>query len=101
MAISITDVQVGKFFVCAHLVREIVQEEAGENILYYTYLLKTGDPLYETSDKCSKRQIAHWAEREATPQEISLMKTHETRSLEANQKINLAIQSAAKFPNQT
>lgn len=83
MAISIKDVQVGKFFICGQRVREIAQEAAEEdNIIYYTYLLKTGNPLYETSDTCSKHQICRIADREATSHEIARMKTQEARNTE-------------------
>lgn len=98
MTISPTDVQVGKFFVNSNFAREIVEEKAGEKIVYYTYILKNGAPLYDTSDIVSKSQIAHMAQREATPQEISIMKTNEARSLEEHQKSSITRQSLARFP---
>ncbi|MBC7877917.1 MAG: hypothetical protein H7Y59_12180 [Anaerolineales bacterium] len=98
MTISPTDVQVGKFFVNSNFAREIVEERAGEKIVYYTYLLKNGAPLYKTSDIVSKSQIAHTAQREATLQEISLMKTHEARSLDEQQKNSITRQSLARYP---
>lgn len=81
MPISIKDVQVGKFFVCGYMVREIAREEE-ENVIYYTYLLNTGEPMYEISSLCSKRQITRVAQREATLEEIKGMKTLEARRSE-------------------
>ena len=89
MAISIKDVQAGKFFVCGTRVREIAGEAAEEDIVYYTYLLQTGDPLYETPDTCSRRQIVRIAEREATPMEIARMKTKEARNSEESERFRI------------
>lgn len=81
MAISIKDVKAGKFFVCDYMVREIIREK-GDYVVYYTYLLNTGEPMYETSDGCSKRQITRKASREATPEEIARMQTLAARGSE-------------------
>lgn len=72
MSISIKDVQVGKFFVCGYKVREVIGEN-GDEVDYYSYLLDTGEPLCETTGRCSKRHITRIAQRQATLEEISRM----------------------------
>jgi hypothetical protein len=98
MSISIKDVQVGKFFVCGYMVREIAREE-GENVIYYTYLLDTGEPMYETSDLCSKRQITRVAQREATLEEISRMQKRKARDSESYHGRKMAMEILEQIPD--
>lgn len=100
MAISIKDVQVGRFFVNEYMVREISREGNGDNIFYYSYLLETGEPAHETSDMCSKRQITRWAIREATPIEISRMQTKEARRQETNSGMKMMYEILYRIPDE-
>ncbi len=99
MTVSIKDVQVGKFFVCDYTVREIVREK-GDDVVYYTYLLETGEPLHETSSGCSKRQITRKADREATPIEIRRMRTDEARKIETSYGIGFVKEILSRIPDE-
>jgi hypothetical protein len=81
MGISIKDVQVGKFFVHSYAVREIARIK-GDDVVYYTYLLDTGESTHSTSSMCSKREITRWSDRLATSEEVARMKITDARKSE-------------------
>ena len=81
--VTIDDVRTGHFFVCEKkgLVREITADpDHNGNVQWRSYWLDgrpTGDSLM-----CSVAHIVHWADREATAQEVARMQRHEAAVME-------------------
>lgn len=67
-----SEIKVGRFYVKSGigLAREIYNEADNGDVYWRSYDLNTGKP---TGDNlmCSKRTMAQWADREATPEEAA------------------------------
>ncbi len=53
----------------------------GDNIKFCTYDLKTGKLRGAPNEKCTKDEIIHWADREASNHEASSLDRHELEAL--------------------
>ena len=93
-------IAVGRFYVSKTelFVREIVQEANQANIYWRDYELATGEPIATNLNLCSKRSLAQWAGREATPDEVKLMQQQASTNREREriqQVINTTLHEAS------
>jgi hypothetical protein len=67
-------VRVGGFYVneSKYMVRELTHEDEAGNVHWRSYYLPTGEPTGD-SLMCSPGRILQWADREASPEEVSRM----------------------------
>jgi hypothetical protein len=80
---TIDNIRTGRFFVQEKkgLAREITSETDDGNVFWRSYWLADGRPTGD-SLMCSKYHIVHWADREATAEEIARMQRHDAAVLE-------------------
>ncbi|MGE5248654.1 MAG: hypothetical protein ACM3QS_00435 [Bacteroidota bacterium] len=60
--------------------REVVQVDC-ETVLFNSYDLRTGKLCGRPRRQCSRNEIIHWANREATPAEMSRLRRDEMEAL--------------------
>lgn len=67
------DISVGRSYVNedADIAREVVEEIDDRKIKYNAFDLTGGSLLPELQQVCRKSDLAHWADREANPEEIA------------------------------
>ncbi len=70
------DVVVGKSYVneVESVIREVAEETDAHQVRFHAFDLATGKLIPVTRQTCHRRQLARWADREASPQEIA--RTH-------------------------
>jgi hypothetical protein len=88
------DIRRGGFYVSTTgwLVREII-DELGEDVCWRDYALSDGKPMATGAHLCSRRALARWAGRMATPEEAARMQVG--RALAAEMARNAARIQAA------
>lgn len=63
-----------------HIAREVVEEIDHRKIKYNAFDLTDGRLIPTVQQVCKKSELAHWADREANPDEISIIHPFEQRS---------------------
>ena len=77
------EVGIGKCFVKdgTQIVREVIAELRHRKVVYYTYDLKTGRLLSKQHQICSRKQLIHWSDREATCEEAARLQRDEAMDI--------------------
>ena len=76
------NIKVGRSYVNedVHIAREVVEEIEHRKIKYNAFDLTDGQLIPAVQQICKKSELAHWADREANPDEISIIHPFEQRS---------------------
>ena len=76
------NITVGRSYVNegTHIAREVVEEIDHRKVKYNAFDLTDGRLIPAVQQVCKKSELAHWADREANPEEISIIHPFEQRT---------------------
>jgi hypothetical protein len=100
-AMKAFEVKVGGFYVSQRrgLVREVTKEHEDGRVLWRSYDLRDGTATGD-SFLCSSGQIHHWADREATAEEVARMGRQGANAIAWAQGAALAAEVLKRIPDE-